>query len=277
MRINIKTIGSDPEFLLINKDNDEYVSSEYLISGDKDLPTELKDLGRGFTIQKDNVLVEFSVPPSDFNRADELWRNINLVMSYTKVNILPSNIDFVSKSFGKYTDSQLDSDLARTFGCSESYNAWSESVIFAEANETNFRYAGFHIHLGYDNCNNPPIAVEMVKALDLFVGVPSVIFDEDKSNRRDQYGKAGEFRITSYGLEYRVLGSYIMNSKNYFDAVIEGIKMAQEFVNDENSFSDEESLDIQTAINSNNLSLSKKLIEKYNMEERILSKVFELD
>src|SRR5690606_33440357 len=117
---------------------------------------------------------------------------------------------------------------------------------------TNFRYAGFHIHLGYET-DSLLNTVELIKALDLFVGVPSVIFDEDKTDRRKQYGKAGEFRMTTYGCEYRVLGSYIMNSKDYFDAIIEGIKMAQEFVNNENSFTDEECLDIQTAINSNNI------------------------
>ena len=83
--------------------------------------------------------------------------------------------------------------------------------------------------------------------------------------------------MTTYGCEYRVLGSYVMNSKDYFDAIIEGIKMAQEFVNNENSLTDEECLDIQTAINSNNIKLAKELVEKYNMEERILSKVFEIE
>ena len=38
----------------------------------------------------------------------------------------------------------------------------------------------------------------MVKLLDIFLGIPSVIIDPDKK-RRKLYGKAGAFRLTKYG------------------------------------------------------------------------------
>ena len=54
-----------------------------------------------------------------------------------------------------------------------------------------------HIHIGYDN-NNIDASLRLVKYLDLYLGVPSVLKDKDK-RRRSLYGKAGCFRLTSYG------------------------------------------------------------------------------
>lgn len=54
-----------------------------------------------------------------------------------------------------------------------------------------------HIHIGY---NNPEIekSVDIIKAMDLFLGIPSILMDKD-TLRRSRYGKAGAFRFKSYG------------------------------------------------------------------------------
>lgn len=50
----------------------------------------------------------------------------------------------------------------------------------------------------------------LIPLLDLFVGIPSVLLDDPKQQRerRKVYGRAGEFRLTPYGIEYRVLSNF---------------------------------------------------------------------
>lgn len=274
MKVVLISVGSDPEFLLRDKNTEKFVSSLDLIPGDKQSPVNLGKLGDGFTIQKDNVLAEFCVPPiflSKNESIDDLWKNIKLAFNYVNDEVLPDNIELVPVTSGEYDASELDNEYARTFGCSESYNAWTESISDPITNESNIRSSGFHIHIGYEN---PDIhtTLALIKALDLFVGVPSVLFDDD-SVRRKYYGRAGEFRLTDYGFEYRSLGGYVMQSKDFFDALVEGLHTAVKFVNEGKTLTDEDCINIQTAMNTNNIGIATQLADKFKMDEKIVSKV----
>lgn len=264
-KIVLLTVGSDPEFFIKNIDTNEYISSLNLIPGSKSAPEPLYELGKGFSIQKDNVLLEFCVPPVE--KFDDLYNNIKKAINYVNNNLLPDNFKIVSGSGAEYAPDQLDNEYARTFGCDVSYNAWTFDINHVEDNDTNYRSSGFHIHIGYENPTST-VSAELVKYLDLFIGVPSVLFDDDLI-RRKQYGRAGEFRLTSYGVEYRVLGGYVMNSKDFFDAAMAGLVKAIDCYNSGFKFNDEQSLNIQTAINNNNTGLAEKLIEEFKMHDLI--------
>jgi hypothetical protein len=56
-------LGSDPELFLKN-DQDRYVSAIDRLQGTKQHPVPLRELGKGFMIQVDNVAVEFNTPPA---------------------------------------------------------------------------------------------------------------------------------------------------------------------------------------------------------------------
>lgn len=67
-----------------------------------------------------------------------------------------------------------------------------------------------HIHIGYLNKgeeSNITDIENIVKVMDLLLGVQSVLLDMDKE-RRILYGKAGCFRFKPYGLEYRTLSNF---------------------------------------------------------------------
>lgn len=119
----------------------------------------------------------------------------------------------------------------------------------------------FHIHIGY---NNPNIdtSVALIKYLDMYLGVPSVIKDRDK-RRRSLYGKAGCFRLTSYGCEYRVLSSAMMKDVPTLQFVCTQIQKAiaacargSRLANPEN---------VVQAINNSDLELARKIVEAYNI------------
>ena len=119
----------------------------------------------------------------------------------------------------------------------------------------------FHIHLGYDDCN-VDTSLKLIKYLDMYLGVPSVIKDSD-TNRRSLYGKAGCFRLTPYGFEYRVLSGYFLSTKATLSWVWNGIEKAIEAYNNDYELADPEL--VQKAINESDKTLAKALINTYNL------------
>ena len=119
----------------------------------------------------------------------------------------------------------------------------------------------FHIHLGYQN-PDVETSLLLIKYLDAYLGVPSVLLDGD-TNRRSLYGKAGAFRLCDYGLEYRTLSSYFLRTKTTLTFVWDGIQRAI------NAFEQGYILppadNIQDAINNSNINGARKLIEDYNL------------
>lgn len=119
----------------------------------------------------------------------------------------------------------------------------------------------FHIHLGYQN-PDVETSLLLIKYLDAYLGVPSVLLDGD-TNRRSLYGKAGAFRLCDYGLEYRTLSSYFLRTKTTLTFVWDGIQRAI------NAFEHGHILppadNIQDAINNSNINEARKLIEDYNL------------
>lgn len=98
------------------------------------------------------------------------------------------------------------------FGCDESHNAYGMQGIVLGPREVPYRTAGGHLHFGFKNWNPVPTKKEIetiVKALDAIVAVACVsLFAKiDDPMRRQMYGLAGEYRLPSHGLEYRVLSN----------------------------------------------------------------------
>lgn len=102
-------------------------------------------------------------------------------------------------------------------GCSPSKNAYGDEVpLPTDARTLPFRVAGGHIHFGMSNINSPEGEMSRTdrnelaaKWMDMVVGVPAVALFEgiDSPTRRRFYGRAGEYRDKSYGLEYRTLSN----------------------------------------------------------------------
>lgn len=106
----------------------------------------------------------------------------------------------------------VGSDDQVALGCDRSENVWGHSG-FTHDNPREFPYrmAGGHIHFGVQESAKwfHSRAERIIKAMDLFVGVPSValLADMEDPRRRQYYGRAGEFRYQKHGLEYRVLSN----------------------------------------------------------------------
>lgn len=256
------TIGSDPEFFIQDKD-EKLISSIGIINGTKDIPNRLKFLGIGFAIQKDNVLGEFNIPHG--YSAQEVSKNISIMKAYISGLLESKGLHPLYVASGVYEDDQLQSDEAKEFGCSPDYNAWTNSVNEKpEGTSTNLRSAGMHIHIGYDN-KSAKRSRDLIKAMDVFMGIPSIIIDTD-TKRRSLYGKAGCFRHTMFGTEYRVLSGFFLNdpklTEYIFGQAFEAIKYLNEFGIDE--INNDGNWIVET-INSGNIDEAKKIVSKYKI------------
>lgn len=267
-KIKILKFGSDPEFILRDKNTGELVSSIGIIPGTKESPMRVDEVGEYFTIQIDNVLGEISVDPAD--NPEELWSNIQTGLKFIQDNILPENIEIIHQSSGTYSEEQLNDPIAQEFGCSPSKNAWSqEDNIPPEAGDIKFRGCGAHIHLSYED-NDEETNYLIGRVFDLFCTLPSILIDDD-TNRRTFYGKAGEIRHCSYGVELRTLGGFILSDKSIYDYMMENLLKAIEFINSGKTISDEISVGIQVAINTQNREIASTIMEM--MEIPMLEKV----
>lgn len=263
------SVGADPELFLVNKEG-KAVSAIGKVPGSKSEPYELEYLGKGFAIQTDCCSVEFNVPPVNFVEhhheisAIRFKTNIDIMLNYIK-SIIPSGLNVSFKTSIEFEEEDLNHPQAKEAGCSIDYNAWALcSNEKPDFEATNVRCNGAHLHFGYDDFNDAT-SIELIKALDLTLGVTSILIDPDKE-RRKLYGKAGCFRMTSFGIEYRVPSPYYLADEELVKHVFRAIDKAIDLVNEGKEYSDMEQLDIQTCINIADVEMAHELITKYKLE-----------
>lgn len=256
--INNVTIGADPEVMIINTNTNELVSSIGIIPGVKDEPFSL---GEGYYLTIDNVLAEFLVPPSKTRDEfiDVIKEGKTIINDY-----LPKELSIEIRASALYPESELQSDEAKLFGCSSDYNAWTSMInIKPSAEDSRLRSAGGHIHIGYDNPDDDTSAT-LVTYFDLFIGLPSVILDED-TRRRELYGKAGAFRPKEYGFEYRTVSNFWIKNDELVGFIYDKVKEAIDYFNSGGLIKESDGILIQEAINTSNKELAWQLLEKYDV------------
>ena len=204
--------GADPE-LMVCSPAGQLISAIPLIPGTKEKPTKVK-CG---AIQHDNVMAEFNVDPAA--TSEEFEHNTRQVLKELVKFVTPNRL--LVQASADYPSVALENEEAQIFGCDPDFDGWT--LMMNEFDTTkglqNFRSAGGHFHVGYKDStkemlSDPYGKVEVVKMLDIFQGIPSVLLDSDptSSKRRSLYGKAGAHRPKEYGVEYRALGNFWVQS-----------------------------------------------------------------
>lgn len=260
---NVKR-GCDPElFLTDSKGN--LVSSVGIVGGSKMNPMPILS-GNGFAIQEDNVAVEFNIPPA--KTQDEFKQNVTDAMSYLADSLSKKGLYLLAAASAEFPEEQLQTPEAMHFGCDPDFCAWTERMNRPPNAHANpfLRSAGGHLHISWEG-EPKTIAnqIMMVKAHDLFVGVPSVIFDDDM-RRRSLYGKAGAYRPKDYGIEYRTLSNFWIKKPDMVDFIYSQSERAVEFLNEGGRFDNEEAMkDIPLAINNGDIDAVWRLNDYYGI------------
>lgn len=259
------SFGADPEVFLRDTATKQFKSAIGLIPGSKHEPFLIGD-NQFEAIQTDNVMVEYCQEPTiDPKKFYEDSLNIH---KYIK-NILPSNLELVFQASAEFEDSELDNPLAQEFGCDPDYNAWTGKKNPAPKSQgVKLRTAGGHLHIGYQN-PTPLVNLEIIKVLDLYLTLPSLIIDTD-DRRREMYGKAGAFRHKDYGVELRTLSNFWVATQEGVEWAFTNAKQAIMLLNASgckvSSFmGTADMLDMQNAINTNNKKVAREILDFYKV------------
>lgn len=258
---NRYTIGSDPELFLFNNKTNKVVSAIDKIPGHKDEPYT-EGLPNGFALQTDNILAEFNIPP--VLRESDFVDSINFMKDHIRELVKKINKDFDIKcqASAKVPAKELKHPQAKEFGCDPDFCIYREGPNeVSKAARTNLRSAGFHIHVGYEG-NNIDTSIAMLRYIDAYVGLPSILYDTD-NERRSLYGKAGCFRLQPYGFEYRTLSSYWIATEARLKFIWRQVEYAL-YNFERNSYLPDWEY-IVKAINNNDVALATKLIEEFDL------------
>ena len=247
-------IGSDPEVFLVNQEGKPISSIGYIMA-DKWNPLQIPDMPVGYTLQEDNVSLEYGIPPA--STSEELIGSINAVMAKS-LEYLP-NLSFSKLSCIIFPEDQMQHPAAHIFGCEPDYDAWTDKVNKKPQPPHKFmRSAGGHIHI-----ETKKDAYDVVRNCDLVLGVASVLMDSGE-DRKQLYGKAGACRVKPYGVEYRTLSNFWIFEDRLIDWVFRNTARAEAMAGtwDVSEYADS----ILEAINNNNKSVAQSLVNEFNLE-----------
>lgn len=197
MSIHIQTFGADPEFFIMDSDGQPVPACSVKGLGVKGSPK----LG----LLADGCAVEANFAPVSAAHL-VVTSGLGVVANFRKL-------------FPKYTTRMVDAmefdkDVlakagpeASASGCVSDVCAWTRSRRPSRGYKDNTRYAGGHLHFGVPSIvGNRDYIVEFVKLLDASFGL-SLVEHTELTGRQEWYGKAGIFRPTPYGVEYRTPGT----------------------------------------------------------------------
>lgn len=253
-------VGADPELFV--KHNGVYVSGHGLIQGDKAAPYKV-DKG---AVQVDGMALEFNIDPAEDE--EQFITNLDTVMGIL-AKMVPEH-ELAADPVAHFTKEYMSTQPAEALelGCEPDYNAWTGKENVKPDAKVNFRTGAGHIHVGVvegadiGSKDYFQVCCDAVKEMDLFLGLPSLFYDED-AKRRELYGKAGAFRAKSYGFEYRTLSNRWLSSEglkrwaykatqNCMKGFLAGERLADKYA---------KTVDIQEVINSSDKKEASRIIK----------------
>ena len=263
MIIKSATIGADIEWFLKDQKNEEIVSAEGLILGTKSSPYHFDKENDFFATSLDNVMAEGNIPPA--RTPSEFYLAIQKLQNFIDETI-PKGLKTVAIPSARLDEKWLVTENARTFGCDPSLNCWTLQEVRPLPSGDNCRSAGFHVHVGYEKPNSDS-NIDLAKAMDIFLGVPSVLIEPENERKTVGYGLASNFRHQKHGMEYRTLSSYFSSSKELIEWCFNNTKKAIDFINNGYlSLIEDMGDSIQEIINHEDKHQAEQLVKDFKLD-----------
>jgi len=204
-------LGSDPELFVFKKG--EPISAHGMIEGSKEHPLIVQD----GAVQVDGMALEYNTDPATTLAQ---WENNHVSVQKQLKKMLKRGLKLEATPTAFFAEEVFNTtpEEALELGCEPDFNAYTGFANPKPNAKVKFRTGAGHIHIGWTDgadIKDPFHLGEcraLVKALDFYLGMPSVRMDDDWQ-RRTLYGKAGAFRPKSYGLEYRTLSNFWVKDK----------------------------------------------------------------
>lgn len=258
-------LGTDPEAFFKHKN--QIIGSEKLIPA-KGISTPY---GR---IVRDGV--QFELNPRSGTSVDELGHNISgLFVELRRILSDHKGVSICLDGLVEVSRAELDSlsPECQVLGCKPSFNIYDTPAINVDPVLYQKRSAGGHIHVGVSNRKVLDIIRHCIATMDIVVGNSCVLLDRDlgAAERRENYGRAGEFRLPNYGFEYRTTSNFWIHSFTLMSFVFGLAQFAESIVSEVadgnkelwNDLANKVDIEkVKTAINTNNFSLALANFER---------------
>ena len=195
------TFGADIEFILQSVQTAKLVPVCGLVGGTKEEPIQFPGERDGFKYQEDGITLELNVPVAQ--DVTEFYRNIRWMVPLGQQLVKPKGLVLTSYCQANLLNMDpipTEETMPGAFiiGCDPDRSAYTgERPPFSAEIFGPLRFAGGHIHIGYDTSLLP--REMMVRALDVYF--ENVRYDN--SMRQEFYGMPGIYREKPYGVEYR--------------------------------------------------------------------------
>jgi hypothetical protein len=268
MKLKHIMLGSDPEFGAVDINSLIPKSVVNILGGTKSDPL---DLGRGCGRQEDNVGAELTIPPCE--TVEEFVDYITYGRKQIDNILSEANLKTVTESSLQYPFSELMSPQAREFGCEPSFCVYTRqhSPRPSPCDVGNTRSFGFHLHASWRGPDNIQTIEELIRTMDVYLGLPSLLIDKDTERRRI-YGNAGDFRIKVYGLEYRTLGGKLLKDEETIKFVFNNAMKAFEDYNEKANIDQiiKNQVEIRNAIDTSNEEVAVQLLNYFNIKTSLV-------
>lgn len=216
----VPTLGFDIEFFV--KEGDKIVPVCGKVGGNKQEHIKLKHPGNAalppaeFEVHEDNVCLEINSPV--FKKQEDLEPWFDSITGMFPM-YLQDMLGLTLQTRGSYRFEEVEltaaGPQALEIGCDPDFDAYSENpAIHREVSVESFnglRFAGLHIHLGYNKPDEIPRDA-VAKLMDLITVVSNCSPDLERAKF---YGP-GLFRPKPYGVEYRSLSTDLIHSWRLF-------------------------------------------------------------
>lgn len=222
-------VGADPEVFVKDKKG-RFRSAHGLVPGTKKDPYPV-DHG---AIQVDGMALEYNIDAAS-TREQFIYHNQSVL---AQLAAAVPDYDIVIEPTATFHGNHMRAqpDVAKELGCEPDFSAYTDGGENPRPdNTTNMRTAAGHVHIGFTEGADPKgpehmqRCVTLVKHLDMFLGLPSLMWDRD-NKRRIMYGKAGAFRPKSYGVEYRTLSNAWLNSSDLMGYVFDQVQACVDYL-----------------------------------------------
>jgi len=236
-KYELDMVGTDVEFFLRDATTNEPVPVCGLIGGTKHHPQPIPELGEGFCVQEDNVMVEYNVPPA--KTVTQFVNNIGKMNSYLTGLVKQKNLIPDIRPSMQFKSLQLQSQQAQTIGCEPDWNVWKRLTNPSPKSNPlmlEWRTSGGHVHISFtvngEYTDDIFLKEPLVKVLDFTLGIPSFFLDTDPI-RTQLYGTLGAFRDVAPGrIEYRTLSNFWSKTPERTAWVFNGVTEAFRILND---------------------------------------------
>lgn len=252
-------IGCDPELFCFDTVAGEYVSADPFIPGTKAEPYLVTD----GALQLDGTACELNIDPTD--DADVFVNRLFNVVQAAN-SFLPEHVELRARPTVNYYLSYYNGlpDSCKILGCDPDRSAYNRGQLNPIPQITTLGrvFGGGHIHVGWTsdqsgtNRLHKELCMGLVKQMDYYVGLQMTVWDAgDEDPRVQHYGKAGNFRVKPYGVEYRTPSNIWVGDPNKAKRIHELSMLAA------TRFRDGECLD------GDYRGLARELIDTSNTEE----------